>query len=293
MAVMTLTMMTGAIDKAVADGTGELARLPQVTVTPAPLQEEQPVGPYQQPKWTSGGQVGGEAVYVLPAWNAELSQRWYPERDRDGTVDNLLNDEIEVGLPHRFQADFNENWGVDNDGNVEYRGVGLEGRWAPADWDVIPLNPTVYAEWEFNNRFSEHGIGDAYEIKLLLAEQFHDRWHWAFNAIGEQQVGGELATELKMTQALTYTLIDDKLTAGVEMQFEDTTVSTNRHDAAVEFSIGPSLSWRPTKHSHLDIVPLFGCTGAAPNVEAVVVYAIELGADHDHEADEPDSSRGR
>jgi hypothetical protein len=290
---MAMLTICGAINVAMADETGQVVRLPQVKVTEQVLHEEQLMGPYQQPKWTSGGQIGGEAVYVLPAWNAELSQRWFPERDRDGEFDNQFNHEIEVGLPHRFQADFNENWGVDHLGHVEQRGVELEGRWAPADWDVIPLNPTVYLEWEFNNAFSEHGDGDAYEIKLLLAEQIHDRWHWALNGIYEQQVGGERATEFKVTQALTYSLIDDKLAIGIEMQFEDTTVAGERDNAEVEFSPGPSLSWRPTPHSHLDIVPLFGCTGAAPTVEATVVFGIEFGASSDHEASAPASARGR
>ena len=257
------------------------------------MTESQPVGPYQQPKWTSGGQIGGVSTYVVPAWNAELSQRWFPELDRDNTVDNAFNEEIEVGLPHRFQADFNENWGVDTRGFVEQRGFGLEARYALADWNVIPLNPTLYAEWEFNNQFSEHGVGDAYELKLLLSEQFGQRWHWALNGIYEQQVGGERATEFKVTQALTYTLIDDKLNVGVEMQFEDTTTQDDRSPAEIEFSPGPSVSWRPTPHTHLDVVALFGCTGYAPTFEGVVVFGIEVGMGGEHETIEPASSRGR
>jgi len=290
---MAMLAICGAINVATADETGQVVRLPEVRVTERVLHEEQLTGPYQQPKWTSGGQIGGQSVYVLPTWNAELSQRWFPERTRDGEFDNAFQDEIEVGLPHRFQADFNENWGVDHDGHVEHRGVGLEGRWALANWDVIALNPTIYFEWEFNNQFSEHANGDAYEIKLLLAEEIHDRWHWALNAIYEQQVGGERATEYKVTQGLTYSLIDDKLAGGLEMKFEDTTVNNERGDQEVEFLVGPSLSWRPTTHSHLDIVPLFGCTGAAPTVEATIVFGIEFGAGSDHEASAPASAKGR
>jgi len=127
---MAMLAICGAINVAMANETetGQVVRLPEVKVTEQVLREEQPVGPYQQPKWTSGGQIDGEAVYVLPAWNAELSQRWFPERDRDGEFDNQFNHEIEVGLPHRFQADFNENWGVDHLGHVEHRGAELEGR---------------------------------------------------------------------------------------------------------------------------------------------------------------------
>jgi hypothetical protein len=177
---------------------------------------------------------------------------------------------------------------------VRHRGIGLEARYALADWDVIPLNPTLYFEWEFNNSNSEHGVGDAYELKLLLAEQFHDRWHWAFNLVYEQQVGGGRATEFKATQALTYSLIDDKLTAGVEMKFEHTTEKGERSDPEVEFLLGPSLSWRPTKHTHVDVVPLFGLTHDAPIMEAVIVFGIEFGAESvGHEATAPASMKGR
>jgi len=77
------------------------------------------------------------------------------------------------------------------------------------------------------------------------------------------------------------------------MKFEDTTVNGERGDQEVEFLVGPSLSWRPTTHSHLDIVPLFGCTGAAPTVEATIVFGIEFGAGSNDEASAPASAKGR
>ncbi len=291
---LAVMAMYGVANMAKADRTEEVTLLPGLTVTEHVLRQNEPVGPYNQPKWTSGGQIGAESVYVLPAWNVELSQRWFPEIPRRGESDNAFQNEIEVGLPYRFQADFNEDWGVDSDGHVQQRGIELEGRWAFADWDVIPLNPTLYFEWEFNNGDSENGSADAYELKLLLAEQFYERWHWAFNFINEQQVGGGRTTEFKATQTLTYTLIDDKLTAGVEMKFEDTTEDGSRSDPEIEFLLGPSLTWRPTQHTHLDVVPLFGLTGDAPTMEAIVVFGIEFGAEStDHGAAAPASMRGR
>ena len=39
----------------------------------------------------------------------------------------------------------------DTDTRVKEKGVSTELRWALADWGKIPMNPTLYAEWEFNN----------------------------------------------------------------------------------------------------------------------------------------------
>jgi hypothetical protein len=77
------------------------------------------------------------------------------------------------------------------------------------------------------------------------------------------------------------------------MKFEHTTEQGERGDPEIEFLIGPSLSWRPTEHSHLDIVPLFGCTGAAPTMEAAVVFGMEFGVGNDRESAAPASARGR
>jgi hypothetical protein len=79
-------------------------------------------------------------------------------------------------------------------------------------------------------------------------------------------------------KAISYTLIDQKLSVGVEMQFEHTTEKGSRSDPEIEFLIGPSLQWRPTPRTPLDLVPLIGTTTDAPRVEAFVVFGIELGA---------------
>jgi len=93
---------------------------------------------------------------------------------------------------------------------------------------------------------------------------------------------------------LSYSLTAEKLSVGVEMHSEDTTLQGDRHKVAAEFSPGPFISWRLTPHSHLDVVPLFGCTGAAPTAEAMVGFGIEFAAGaNEHEGVEPASAGGR
>jgi hypothetical protein len=74
----------------------------------------------------------------------------------------------------------------------------------------IPLNPTLFAEYKFGigplNEIAELGsqpkeeksgdqgpkrTPDAFEARLLLAEDFCDKVEWAFNLFLEQEVGGD------------------------------------------------------------------------------------------------------
>lgn len=130
----------------------------------------------------------------------------------------------------------------------------------------------MYAEWKFN----EHDA-DAYEVKLLLGEELAPRWHWGFNLFYERQTGGERTTEWGFSQAVSYSVIDGKFSVGVEMNYENTTEKTSRGNPENEFLIGPSVQWRPTRRTHLDLVPLIGTTHDSPIIETFVVLGIELG----------------
>jgi hypothetical protein len=74
---------------------------------------------------------------------------------------NMPSD-TEIGLPYRFQLDLYQNWGI-ADGKSFYKGSSVELRYALAKWGKIPLNPTLYGEWNFNDNAS-----DVWELKLLL-----------------------------------------------------------------------------------------------------------------------------
>ena len=64
----------------------------------------------------------------------------------------MLTQEIEIGLPHRFGIAF-ENSIENHRGTTQERTFSIEGRYALADWNKIPLNPTIFVEYKF-------GVGD-------------------------------------------------------------------------------------------------------------------------------------
>src|SRR5438874_5811704 len=87
-------------------------------------------------------------AYVLPPWAFIFGEIFEGQGFRHGPPDYLSTQEIEMGLPYRF--------GVAAEGKIErFNGgggaetVSLEARWALADWNKIPLNPTLFAEYKF------------------------------------------------------------------------------------------------------------------------------------------------
>src|SRR6476660_348299 len=131
-------------------------------------------------------------AYVLPPWSFFFGELFEGQGFRHGPPDYLFTQEIEMGLPYRFNVAaetqlerFNGGGGVQT--------VSLEARWALADWNKIPLNPTLFAEYKFGvgtirheevqpppggggEEEEEEGgppkVPDAYEFRLLLAQDF-------------------------------------------------------------------------------------------------------------------------
>ncbi len=250
-------------------------RLPPVLVEgehqTAPLVEEQPVGPYGQPEWTTERRFPGTRVYLqqMP-WETGFEQ-WVRFRDfRDGTTETRFQEEFEIGLPYRFQIDLYETWAIDQDRRANQDECSAEVRWALADWGKIPLNPTLYLEYAQHNR-----AANTLEGKLLLGTDLSQRWHWGLNLACEQELSRAEDTQWALSQGVSYTLIDKKLGAGVEMEYwHQKAIGSAGQDA---FLIGPSLQWRPTPWSHLDLAPLIGCTHDAPRVEVFLVLGFDFG----------------
>src|SRR4029434_8033919 len=67
---------------------------------------------------------------------------------RHGPPDYLFTQEIEMGLPYRFGVAAETKFERFNGGGGAQT-VSLEARWALADWNKIPLNPTLFAEYKF------------------------------------------------------------------------------------------------------------------------------------------------
>ena len=129
--------------------------------------------------------------------------------------------ECEMGVPYRtniaIESDIQHYDGITQDSTVSF-----ELRHAFADWDVIPLNPTVFAEYKIGigdilhdegaptpgKKFGPHGfdksdpIPDGYELRLLLSEEFFHRIEWALNGFLENEIEGDRGREWGIAQSL-------------------------------------------------------------------------------------------
>jgi hypothetical protein len=219
-------------------------------------------------------------------WNVGVEQWVRGQYFHDGEAETRFQEEVEIGLPHRFQLDLYETWAIDQDRRTDQQECSAELRYALADWGKIPLNPTLYLEYAEHDRSA-----NTLEGKLLLGTDFTQKVHWGLNLACEQGLYGIQNTELAGSQGLSYTLIDQKLSAGVEMEYY--------HEKAIGssgqnwFLIGPSVQWRPTASTHLDLVPLIGCTHYSPEVEAYLVFGYDFGTGTKKEHYAPTSLRGQ
>ena len=223
-----------------------------VSTAPRILSENQAVGPYGQPEWTTRRRWARTRTYVINQGQIEFEQ-WVRGTFDDGEKGSYLGQtEVSFGLPHRLQFDLYANT-QHEDGTTTWVGLQPEMRWAFADWGVLPLNPTLYLEYKWN-----HHANDVAEGKILLGDDLGSGTHWGMNLSCEQELGGSKAQELAMMQAVSWTVVDRKFSVGLEFEVDRVTEHGARDDPEWEYYMGPSFQWRPTDETHLDIVPLRG-----------------------------------
>ena len=223
-------------------------------------------------------------AYVLPPWSFFFGELYEGQGFRHGPPDHLFTQEIEMGLPWRFNVAAEAQFERFNGGGGAQT-VSLEARWALADWNKIPLNPTLFAEYKFGvgtirheevppppggeeeeEEEEEEGgppkVPDAYEFRLLLAQEFFGRFEWAMNWFFEKENTGDRGREWGFSQAIMTPVLlpNERLKVGLEMEYKNVTTKDTRGDPLNSFVIGPTLAWKPTAHTRLDISPLFGCT---------------------------------
>jgi hypothetical protein len=250
-------------------------------------------------------------AYVLPPWAFFFGELFEGQGFRHGPPDYLFTQEIEMGLPYRFGVAAEAQFERFNGGGGA-RSVSLEARWALADWNKIPLNPTLFAEYKFGVGTIRHEevppppggggeeesgppkVPDAYEVRLLLAQDFGEHVEWAMNWFFEKENTGDRGREWGFSQAAMVPVLlpNERLKVGVEMQYKNLTVKDTRGDPLNSFVIGPSLAWKPTASTRLDISPLFGCTTDAPVADVFVAFSWLFGGERG-EAEAPVSSRFR
>jgi len=161
-------------------------------------------------------------AYVLPPGAIYASLIYEDDVVHFRPPDHHWTQEVEVGLPYRFNVAI-ENSVQHFDGDTQDATFSVEGRYAFADWDKIPLNPTIFAEYKFglgnilhdegaptpSHKFGPGGFDkgedtpDAYEFRLLLSEDFFDRIEWALNTFFEQELApGDRGREWGVAQSL-------------------------------------------------------------------------------------------
>lgn len=258
----------------VAKGTAEEVRsLPPVKVSERRFHDDEPVGPYGQPGWTTRRRFATTRAYVLPQGQMEIEAWWRGTWPEDSGPKERVQGELGVGLPYRLQMDLYLNFEDPAGGEIEWDGAAVEFRWALADWDEILWNPTLYGEW----KFVAEGP-DVYELKLLLSDDIAPRWRGGVNAIYEAQDSGAEETEIAVSAAVSYTVRDEKFYVGLEAKVNRITEGGPDGAPDMEVLLGPSFQWRPTPRTHVDIVPLFGLTGDSPDAQVFVVFGIDFGA---------------
>jgi hypothetical protein len=287
-----------------------------VTAQAAPGAYEEVPSAYGAPPEFSRSRFSNAVnAYVLPPWAFFFGELFEGQGFRHGPPDYLFTQEMEMGLPFRFNVAAEAQFERFNGGGGA-RSVSLEARWALADWNKIPLNPTLFAEYKFGvgtvrheevappmgeggeEEEEEEGgppkVPDAYEFRLLLAQDFGDHIEWAMNWFFEKENTGDRGREWGFSQAAMTPILlpNERLKIGIEMLYKNTTVKDTRGDPLHSFTIGPTVAWKPTAQTRLDISPLFGCTAGAPVADVFVAFSWLFGGERG-EAEAPVSSRFR
>src|SRR5215831_18495698 len=155
--------------------------------------------------------------YVLSPFSFELESGYQGDIFRHGLPAQLFRQEIEMGLPARFTV------GVQNQvehfaGDTFERSFTLEARYALADWNKLPLNPTISAEYRFG--FSDTSE-DSSELALLVSHDFPNLIEWAMNIFVDREFGGRESTSAGFAQSVEIPVLlpEEKLEVGLEMQY--------------------------------------------------------------------------
>jgi hypothetical protein len=237
------------------------------------LREEDRIGSYGQPEWTSHRRFAETRVYVRPEGTAEFEYWLVPEiPDGGGSAETKTQYEFEFGLPYRFQLDlYLVSHQEGNEGPMEFDEQKLEVRWAFADWDVIWGNPTAYVEWAATDDGPDH-----VEAKMLFGGEVTEGWHWGTNLVFEHETGGLQENGYEITAGISKTITDQKFSVGAEIKAAWIDDKTDRGNYAEELLIGPSFQYRPLPNAHIDIAPLIGCTDDSPDAKITILFGWEF-----------------
>src|SRR5467141_1813425 len=221
--------------------------------------------------------------YVLSPFSFELESGYEGDIFRHGLPAQLFRQEIEMGLPERFTV------GVQNQiehfaGDTRDRSFTLEARYALANWNKLPLNPAISAEYRFG---LSNGLPDSGEFALLISHDFPHLIEWAMNIFVDREFGGSQSTTAGFAQSVEVPVLlpEEKLELGLEMQYRSGGETIGPERTIKGLAIGPTLAWRPTKTARFDLSPLIGATDGAPALQVFAVFSFSFGGPATGEAE--------
>ncbi|MBA2585894.1 MAG: hypothetical protein H0U99_05360, partial [Chthoniobacterales bacterium] len=245
-------------------------------------------GEYAQPAWAERSRMSAStSVYVLSPYEIFGGLLWQAEARRHGKVRHELIQQLDVGLPRRFEL------GIENEvgalgGDVRETSVMLEVRYAFANWNTIPLNPAISVEYlqgvgrsvRLSNDFE---LGqtklrrqpNAIATRILCGQNFGEQVAYGLNLSLLQNVSREHGREFEVNQSVSYGLMKGHFEVGAEMRFT-LTMETHSRDIA-ELLIGPDFAWKPTRQMRIGIAPLFGCTHDSSGAAISTLISYEFG----------------
>src|SRR5262249_28672557 len=147
----------------------------------------------------------------------------------------------------------------------------LEARYALANWNKLPLNPTISAEYRFG---LDNAVQDSGEFALLISHDFPHLVEWAMNIFVDREFRDSVSTSAGFAQSIEVPVLlpEEKLEVGLEMQYRTGSETIEPERTIKGLVLGPTLAWRPTKSVRFDLSPLFGCSDHAPALQIVAVF---------------------
>ncbi len=229
--------------------------------------------------------------YVLSPFSFELETGYEGSIFRHGLPAQLFRQEIEMGLPARFTV------GVQNQiehfaGDTRDRSFTREARYALANWNKLPLNPAISAEYRFG---LSNGLPDSGEVALLISHDFSHEIEWAMNIFVDREFGGRESTNAGFAQSIEVPVLlpEEKLEVGLEMQYRSGGKTTGHEGTTTKgLAIGPTVAWRLTKNVRFDLSPLLGCSDHTPAVQMFAVFSFSFGGPAAGDVETPASARG-
>jgi hypothetical protein len=229
--------------------------------------------------------------YVLSPFTVEVENIYTGSFFRHAAPAHLFTQEVEIGLPARFTVGLQNQFGRSK-ANTAERSFTLEGRYALADWNKLPLNPAISAEYWFG---LGNQVADSGEIALLVSRDFPHMIEWALNVFVDREFGKRSSTSAGFAQSAEVPILlpEEKVEIGIEMQYRSGGEQFGSLRSGKGVQVGPTIAWRPTKKLRFDLSPLFGCSNHAPAVQVFGVFSLSFGGNEAGDTESPVSAHAR